>query len=138
MPHYTQAAKQGLYSFLVPKRLEIRTGSPPTIAPDAGTADKIGDFRQITRHISETVQADTRTNKHADTRTYSEHSISHPPTGRVIKPRKTIGNESVPKIMLNNTICLLFKQQSAFLAVSNRNSIQVRLDKVASVYRPIT
>jgi len=138
MPHYTQAAKQGLYSFLVPKRLEIRTGSPPTMAPDAGTADKIGDFRQITRHISETVQA-----RHANEPTYRHTHVQRaqyfaPPTWRVIKPRKTIGNESVPKIMLNNTICLLFKQQSAFLAVSNRNSIQVRLDKVASVYRPIT
>ena len=137
MPHYTQAAKQGLYSFLVPKRLEIRTGSPPTMAPDAGTADKIGDFRQITRHISETVQA-----RHANEPTCRYTHVQQaqyfaPPTWRVIKPRKTIGNESVPKIMLNNTICLLFKQQSAFLAVSNRNSIQVRLDKVASVYRPI-
>ena len=35
---------------------EIRPGSPPTGAPNAGGVVKIGDFRQITGYISKTVQ----------------------------------------------------------------------------------
>jgi len=34
--------------------LEIRPGSPPTRAPNAGGVVKIGDFRQITGYISKT------------------------------------------------------------------------------------
>jgi len=55
--HHTIA--QGL-SFSVAKDLRgIRTGSPPTVAPNAGGVGqklKIGDFRQITGYISKTVQ----------------------------------------------------------------------------------
>ena len=35
---------------------EIRPGSPPTRAPNAGGVVKIGDFRRITGYISKTVQ----------------------------------------------------------------------------------
>ena len=35
---------------------EIRPGSPPTRAPNAGGVVKIGDFRQIAGYISKTVQ----------------------------------------------------------------------------------
>jgi len=35
---------------------EIRPGSPPTGAPNAGGVGKIGDFPQITVYISKTVQ----------------------------------------------------------------------------------
>jgi len=35
---------------------EIRPGSPPTRAPNAGAVVKIGDFRQITGYISKTVK----------------------------------------------------------------------------------
>ena len=35
---------------------EIRPGSPPTRAPNAGGVVKIGDFRQISGYISKTVQ----------------------------------------------------------------------------------
>jgi len=35
---------------------EIRPGSPPAGAPNAGGVVKIGDFRQITGYISKTVQ----------------------------------------------------------------------------------
>jgi len=35
---------------------EIRPGSPPTRAPNAGGWVKIGDFRQITGYISKTVK----------------------------------------------------------------------------------
>ena len=35
---------------------EIRPGSPPTRAPNAGGVIKIGDFRQIAGYISKTVQ----------------------------------------------------------------------------------
>jgi len=35
---------------------EIRPGSPPTRAPNAGGVVKIGDFRQITGYISKTVK----------------------------------------------------------------------------------
>ena len=35
---------------------EIRPGSPPTRAPNAGWVVKIGDFRQITGYISKTVK----------------------------------------------------------------------------------
>ena len=35
---------------------EIRPGSPPTRAPNAGGWVKIGDFRQITGYVSKTVQ----------------------------------------------------------------------------------
>ena len=45
-----------------------------------------------------------------------------------------IGNESVPKIIINNAINLFFfKLQSAFLQ-SNHNSFRVLFDKIASVY----
>jgi len=35
---------------------EIRPGSPPTRAPNAGGVVKIGDFRQIAGYISKTVK----------------------------------------------------------------------------------
>jgi len=44
------------------------------------------------------------------------------------------GNESVPKIILNSTINLLFKTAISILAISNRNSFRVLFDKIASVY----
>ena len=44
-------------SFFVAKDLrEIRPGSPPMRAPNAGGVVKIGDFRQITGYISKTVK----------------------------------------------------------------------------------
>ena len=35
---------------------EIRTGSPPTGAPNGGGVGKVGEFRHITRRILTTVQ----------------------------------------------------------------------------------
>jgi len=45
-----------------------------------------------------------------------------------------IGNESVPKIIINNIINVFFKLQSAFLVIANHNSFRVLFDKIASVY----
>jgi len=44
------------------------------------------------------------------------------------------GNESVPKIIINSTINLLFKTAISILAISNRNSFRVLFDKIAFVY----
>jgi len=45
------------FSFSDAKDLcEIRPGSPPAGAPNAGGVGKIGDFRQIAGYISKTVQ----------------------------------------------------------------------------------
>ena len=47
---------QEVYFSVAKDRLEIRPGSSPTRAPNAGAVVKIGDFRQITGYISKTVQ----------------------------------------------------------------------------------
>jgi len=52
--HHTIA--QELYLSEAKDLREIRPGSPPTRAPNAGGVVKIGDFRQITGYISKTVQ----------------------------------------------------------------------------------
>jgi len=45
-----------------------------------------------------------------------------------------IGNESVPNIIINDTINLFFKTAVSILVVSNHNSFRVLFDKIASVY----
>ena len=52
--HHTIA--QGLYFSDTKDLREIRPGSPPTRAPNAGWVVKIGDFRQITGYMSKTVK----------------------------------------------------------------------------------
>ena len=47
---------------------------------------------------------------------------------------KTIGNASVAKIIVNNTINLLLKTAISILLISNHNSFRVLFDKIASVY----
>ena len=44
-----------------------------------------------------------------------------------------IGNESVPRIIINDAVNLFFKPVSIFL-ISNHNSFRVLFDKIASVY----
>ena len=47
----------------------------------------------------------------------------------------TKGNESVPKITINDTIIVFFlKMQSAFFYISNCDSFQILFDKIASVF----
>jgi len=48
--------------------------------------------------------------------------------------QSVIGNRNVPKIIINNTINVLFKTAINMLVISNRNSFRVLLDKIASVY----
>jgi len=45
-----------------------------------------------------------------------------------------MGNEGGPKIILNNTVSLLFKTAICVLVISNHNNFQVLFDKIASVY----
>jgi len=45
----------------------------------------------------------------------------------------SIGNDSVPKIIKNDTISLLFKTAISVL-VSNHNSFLAQFDKIASIY----
>jgi len=45
-----------------------------------------------------------------------------------------IGNESVPKIIINDTINLFFKTAINILVISNHNSFRVLFDKIATVY----
>ena len=52
--HHTIA--QGLWFSDAKDLREIRSGSPPTRATNAGWVVKIGDFRQITGYISKTVK----------------------------------------------------------------------------------
>jgi len=44
------------------------------------------------------------------------------------------GNESVPKIMINNTTNLFFKTAVSILQISSHNSFRVLFDKIASVF----
>ena len=54
---------------------------------------------------------------------------------RLFLSRAEIGNESMPKIIMNNTINLLFfKTAISILIISNHNSLRVLFDKIASVY----
>ena len=45
-----------------------------------------------------------------------------------------IGNESVPKIIISNSINLFFKTAVNILLISNDNSFRVLFDKIASMY----
>ena len=45
-----------------------------------------------------------------------------------------IGNESLPKIVINGTINLFLKTAVSILPISNHNSFRVLFDKTASVY----
>jgi len=49
-------------------------------------------------------------------------------------PATLIGNESVPKIIINNTISLFLKTAISILLISNHNSFRVLSGKIASVY----
>ena len=57
-------------------------------------------------------------------------------THRYARRRKIhrIGNESVPKVIINNTINLFFKAAVSMLVISNHNGFRVLFDKTASVY----
>ena len=44
------------------------------------------------------------------------------------------GDESVPKIIINNTMNLLFKTAISILVISNHNSYRVLFDKIAGVH----
>jgi len=44
------------------------------------------------------------------------------------------GNESVPKIIVNNKVNLFFKTANNILVISNHNSFRVLFDNIASVY----
>ena len=46
----------------------------------------------------------------------------------------SLGNESVPNIIISNTINLFFKAAISILVISNHNSFRVLFDKIASVY----
>ena len=48
--------------------------------------------------------------------------------------RLCAGNESVPKIVTNDTINLFLKTAISILLISNRNSFRVSFGKIASVY----
>ena len=48
--------------------------------------------------------------------------------------RASLGNESVPKIVINNTINLCFKTTILILVISIRNSFRVLFGKIACVY----
>jgi len=47
-----------------------------------------------------------------------------------------IGHESVPKIIINDTVDLVFKTAISYLVglISNHNSVRVLFDETASVY----
>jgi len=45
-----------------------------------------------------------------------------------------VGNESVPKIIINNTMKLFFITAIRILVISNHNSFRVLSDEIASVY----
>jgi len=45
-----------------------------------------------------------------------------------------LGNESVPNIIINETVNVFLKLQSPFLVISNHSSFRVLFDKIASVY----
>ena len=47
---------------------------------------------------------------------------------------RSVANESVPKIIVNNTINLLFQTAISIWVISNHNSFRVLFDKIASVY----
>jgi len=49
-------------------------------------------------------------------------------------PATLIGNESVPKIIINDTISLFLKTAISILLISNHNSFRVLSGKIASVY----
>jgi len=44
------------------------------------------------------------------------------------------GNESVPKIIINDTINFFFRTAISILVISNYNSFRELFDKIASVY----
>jgi len=50
------------------------------------------------------------------------------------KVRRVVGNESVPKIIVNGTINLFAKTAISILAISNRSSFRVPFVEIASVY----
>ena len=51
-----------------------------------------------------------------------------------MKTTTTTGNETVPKIIINNTINLFFETAIRILLISSHNSFRVLFDKIASVY----
>ena len=48
--------------------------------------------------------------------------------------RLVVGNESVPKIIINNTVNLFYKTAISAFIISNHNSYRVLFYKIASVY----
>ena len=46
----------------------------------------------------------------------------------------SIGNKSVPKTIINDTVYLFFKTAISILLISNHNSFRELFDKIVSVY----
>jgi len=65
------------------------------------------------------------------------HTHTHTQTDRqpvnIMPAVPSIGNESVPKIIINDAINLFFKPISSLL-ISNHNSFRVLFGKIVSVY----
>jgi len=61
------------------------------------------------------------------------YSVLHIGLGLIASPRRglTMGKESMPKIVINNTI--IIKTAIGILLISNHNSFRVLSDKIASV-----
>jgi len=53
---------------------------------------------------------------------------------RVAQARSRGCKSSLPKMMINDTISLLFKSAISIFVISNRNRFRVLFDKIASVY----
>ena len=62
------------------------------------------------------------------------------PVGSVVRSRRparsnvVLGNDTVPKIILNDTVSLFLKTAISISVISNRNSSRVLFDKIDSVY----
>ena len=54
--------------------------------------------------------------------------------GRKLHLQIHIGNESVPKVIINDTVNLFSKTAISILLISNHDSFRVPFDKIASVY----
>ena len=50
------------------------------------------------------------------------------------KERPTIGDKSVPNIIINDAIIFFPEIATSILVISNRNSFRVRFDKIVFVY----
>jgi len=118
--------RPSLSRLLTPKRsftvIHRRLVGPPSIGPDGGP----------TSEFSTTARTSPWMMSHEPYRNTSA------PCERVITVRarriSCIGNDNVPKSMINSTINNFFNCNQRTLVISNRNSFRVLSDKIASVY----